>query len=489
MTLSDRVRRTVRTHGLFAPGSRVAVALSGGADSVALVYLLRELEASGDVVLAGLAHFNHQIRGADADADEAFCREMAARLNLPIEVGRADVRTSAREEGRSVEDAARTLRYEFLERARQALGADVVAVAHTLDDQAETFLLRLLRGAGPRGLAGIHPRAGTIVRPLIDVRRSDLREWLAERAEPHREDVTNADVRIPRNRIRHELIPYLERHFSPSIVTVLAREASIAREDEARLAAEAIELADSIVLRSTDHGPGVVSVDPRALTALPGALASRVARIALEAGAPGRFAGYDQIERFLEFARTAVPGAAMDLPGQRAVVQDGRIVLGPALPRRRETAGVNSFRFPLSIPGEVLLEPQGWLITAAEAEAGPATGPDELTAVLSRDAVKLPLIVRSRAPGDRVQVAGMGGRHRKVQDVFVDRKVPRALRDSVPLVVDSAGQIVWVVGEPVAEAFRPAAGVTGVILLIARRLSSTRAGPSPRRAAQGEPGA
>src|SRR5688572_15514013 len=163
MTLSDRVLRTVRRHALVARGGRVVVALSGGPDSVALVYLLLELQAAGELVVAGLAHFNHQLRGAEADADEAFCRAMAVALGLPFEAGRGDVRALARSERRSVEDAARAARYAFLEAAADRLAADVIAVGQSADDQAETFLLRLIRGAGPRGLAGILPRSGRIV--------------------------------------------------------------------------------------------------------------------------------------------------------------------------------------------------------------------------------------------------------------------------------------------------------------------------------------
>src|SRR5262249_22105592 len=156
----------------------------------------------GELVLAGVAHLNHMLRGAEADADEAFCAALASRSGVPFVAERIDVPALARAEKRSVEDAARKARYAFLERAARASGADVVAVAHTKADQAETFLLRILRGAGTRGLAAIHPRAGRVVRPLIDVERAALREFLATRGQPFREDATNADVTILRNRVR-----------------------------------------------------------------------------------------------------------------------------------------------------------------------------------------------------------------------------------------------------------------------------------------------
>ena len=178
MTLAASVLRTIRRDALIEPGGRVVVALSGGPDSVALVYLLRELQDGGHVSLAGVAHFNHQLRGPEADADEAFCRSLADELSLPIECGTADVRFAARQQRRSIEDAARTLRYRFLEQAADRLGADRIAIGHSRDDQAETFLLRLLRGSGPRGLAGILPRAGRVIRPLLDLPRAELRAYV-----------------------------------------------------------------------------------------------------------------------------------------------------------------------------------------------------------------------------------------------------------------------------------------------------------------------
>lgn len=455
----------MRKHGLAGRGDRVVVALSGGPDSVALVHILRELERDGELSVAGAAHLNHQLRGADADADEQFCRDLSAALGLALEVERIDVRALALEQGRSVEDAARVARYAFLERAADRLGAGVIAVGHSRDDQAETFLLRLIRGSGPRGLAGILPRAGRVVRPLLDVTREELREYVAARGIRYRDDATNADVGIPRNRVRHELIPYLQREFSPGIVDVLAREAAIARADEDRLQAEAVDLAASVVLGSRDGA----RVEVKALMSLPSALAARVARIALSRLAAERFLGFDHIDAFLEFARNGASGAALNLPGQQAVHRGDRIELRTEPSRREEGT---SFEVPLSIPGEVTLSSSGWTISAQPLEAPPPgglRGRGETVAV-AVSALTLPLAVRNRRPGDRFKPLGMGGAAKKLQDFLVDRKVGRELRDALPLVVDGADRIVWVVGQAVGEDFRVTEPSRGVILLKARRL-------------------
>jgi tRNA(Ile)-lysidine synthase len=468
MSLLERVRRTIRKHTLARAGTRVLVAVSGGPDSVALTHLLIELQSAGDLVVAGLAHFNHQLRGDDADADEAFCRTLAAALGLPIEVERADVAAAARNAGRSIEDVARELRYNFLERAADRLTADAIAVGHSLEDQAETFLLRLIRGAGTRGLGSIRPRAGRVIRPLLDVSRADLREFVAARSLAFRTDLTNEDRFIPRNRVRHELIPYLEREFSPGISRVLAREAALAREDEDCLQRQAIDLARSIVLTITGDK---TELDALALRALPQALSARVVREALVGRAGGRFIGFDHVERLLQLAKGS-DGEAADLPGQRAVRRGDRIVIGEPALRHRDEPRENSFRVSLSIPGEVTLNHQGWTVSAERLESLGDKGIGRGRArevVVAAEPLALPLAIRSRQRGDRFAPLGFGHR-KKLQDFLVDRKIPRESRDLLPIVVDARDRIVWVVGESVAEDFRVTEPTRGVILLKARQL-------------------
>ena len=446
---------------MVAPRGRVLVAVSGGADSVAMLHLLCELEEGGHLAVAGVAHFNHSLRAA-ADADEAFCRDLAAALDLPFDAGRGDVRALASADDRSLEDAARRARYAYLEAAADRLGADVIAVGHTRDDQAETFLLRLLRGAGPRGLAGIRPKTGRVIRPLIEVGRDELRAYIAERRLVFREDESNEDVAIPRNRIRHELLPIL-RAFSPGVIDVLAREAEIAREDEDFLGRAAIDLRPGIVL-TNKHG---ITLEAEPLRALHPALASRIVREALEQAAPGHFFGRDHIRAVLALATESAGGAgvAVDVPGLHVRRAGTRLMLEGAAGTPETRPFENSFRVPLSIPGEVSLP--GWAVSAST-EGAVQFSPAAVA--VAAGVVKLPLAVRSRQPGDKFRPLGMGGRGRKLQDFLVDRKVPRKERDTLPLVVDSDDRIVWVVGQSVAEDFRVTGASQGVILLKARRL-------------------
>jgi len=461
MSLVDRVLATIRAHAMIRAGGRVLVALSGGADSVGLLHVLVDLEHRGHLTVAGIAHLHHGLR-PDATDDETFCRELSRSLNKRFFSEREDVGALAQQWGTSLEDAGRRARYAFFERAGAEASAERVATGHTADDQAETFLLQLIRGAGPRGLAAIAPVRDRVCRPLLEVRRDDVRAWLEARGVPFRTDLTNTDEAFTRNRVRHRLIPLLQQEFSPAIVDVLAREAAIARDDEEHLQAEAIEVARSVVLAS-EHD---VAVDAAALRSLDPALASRVARIALAVLAPQRYAGFDHVQRFLALARLP-EASSVSLPGQQAWRRGETLVL-----RRERPAGfANFFQVPLSIPGEVLLEPQGWAVSAdISVEPYSQPSPAALTATVQAAGMALPLAVRSRRRGDSLRPAGMGGRRKKLQDLFVDRKIARELRDSVPLVVDGDDRIVWVVGQAVAEDFRVTAPSQGVLLLKARRL-------------------
>jgi tRNA(Ile)-lysidine synthase len=476
MLLTDRVLAAVRKHGMLPSGGRVLVALSGGPDSVGLLHLLCALAARGELTVAGAGHLNHGLRDA-ADEDERFCRGRAADLGIRLCVERADVRALARGWHTSLEDAGRRARYAFLERAAAETGADAIATGHTLDDQAETFLLQLIRGAGPRGLSGIGPSVGLLRRPLLELRRADIRDWLVAQGIPFRDDESNRDLVYTRNRVRHVLMPLLERDFSPGITEVLGREAAIAREDDAYLQSTAIDLAHSVVLASED----IVEIDASALRSLPPAVASRVARIALARLASDRYIGFDHVEGLLALARLT-EASALSLPGQQARRVGDRIVLGRSLPAGFE----NTFRFPLSIPGEVLLERQGWAVSAelGSTLAGPTSTDavlglgssgapktaERLEVALRVEHLSLPLTVRSRRRGDSLRPAGMRGRRKKLQDLLVDRKVDREERDAVPLVVDREDRILWVVGHAVAEDFRVTEPLQGVLLLKARRL-------------------
>jgi tRNA(Ile)-lysidine synthase len=318
--LLQRVRRAIRRYDLLPPGSTVLVGLSGGSDSVALTLLLVDLARHGDFRVTGLAHLNHQIR-PEAPRDEAFCRDFAARLGLPFFVETIDVPGYAAAQRLSVEDAARRLRYDFLSRVAGQAGATVVAVGHTQDDQAETFLLKLARGAGLTGLGAIYPRRDSVIRPLIDVSRADLQACLRARGETWVDDASNADVANPRNRVRHRILPELEVLYGGSTRPALARAAGLVREDGTWLDEEAGRRYDAIC----KPGPGTVEMLASRLLAEPPPLRRRVLLRALRSLAGPREVGLEHVESALEVLAGLAPAA--DLPGARVELTGEKLVL------------------------------------------------------------------------------------------------------------------------------------------------------------------
>jgi len=469
MQLLERVRQTIRRHDLARGDTRVVVALSGGSDSVALAHVLRTLDRTGELRVAGFAHFNHQLRPA-ASGDERFCADVAAALERPLLVDRADVRDLALRERRSIEDAARTARHAFLERARAHFEADAIALGHTRDDQAETFLLRLLRGAGARGLAAMHPRRGAIIRPLLDCRRAALRAYLDAQHLGYVHDQSNEDLSIPRNRVRAELLPLLERRFNPSIVDVLADEADLAREEWKWMAAAEADLWSRACRREGDTW----RIPAGVLVAAPVALARLLVRRAMGEASAGRGVSFANVEEAVRLARDG--GAPLDLPGQRVQRIGGVLVLKARPPGAvgrptRDSSGVaNFFQYPLSIPGEVLLEEAACVVSAETASSAAAV--DDKSAIVGNRAVAVVqldrcrgrLSVRNRRPGDRFRPPGAAGRT-KLQDYFVNRKVARPQRDAVPLVVDESDRIVWVAGHAIDRDFQVTDPAQAVLIL------------------------
>jgi tRNA(Ile)-lysidine synthase len=466
--LLDRIRRTIRQHDLAGPRTRVVAAVSGGADSVALLHLLRELEAAGELVVAGLAHFNHQLR-EQAGRDEAFCVALAAACDIPVFVEREDVRARADRHSRSIERAASDARHEFFRRARTHFGADCVAVGHTRDDQAETFLLRLLRGAGPRGLAAMHPRNGDVIRPLLECRRADLAAYLDQRGIAHIEDETNADVGIPRNRVRAELLPLLEHRFNPSVVDALAGQAELARHEFLWMEAE---------LRRWNLEPGTlvsrtVSFEIEALERVPVALRRFAVWKAMTRIAGDRPVSFDHVESAVRLIGGDDSTAAFEGPGQTVQRIGSRLVLTERAARHTRARPPVAFRYPLPVPGEVRVAEAACIVTAEVAagsgvEAVRAAAGNHDVAVVAAHSGSEALSIRSRRPGDRFSPLGLGGR-KKLQDFLVDRKVPRDARDGVPLVVDREDRIVWVAGHEIDRAFRVTDASQTVVILTLRQ--------------------
>jgi tRNA(Ile)-lysidine synthase len=471
--LSSRVLRTMTRLGMVRPGERVLVGLSGGADSVALTELLVSLSRRFDPPLSlVLAHLNHGLR-PDADEDERFCRETATRLALPFVSERVDVGALAAESKRSIEDEGRRTRYRFLLSQKQRWGCAKVAVGHTLDDQAETFLLRLLRGSGARGLGSVHPVVESrIIRPLIEVRHRELEEYLTSVGSPHREDVSNADLRFTRNRLRHRTLPELEREFNPRVVETLSKAADLFRDEDDWMEREAARVFETVAVR----GEGMVRLDVASLAELHPALRRRLLRRAIET-VRGDLSniGLVHVEDVLSLLAAGRSGRRVHLPGLRAERSFGELRIrtsGDSRDSRRQNGlerGYNDFEYRLSIPARIPIPERGGVLSAelnAAVSSRAAVGDAVAVGVdaVGADWNELSeLKIRSPRPGDRFRPLGAPG-SKSLMRYLMDRKVDRERRRFVPVVVrvGSTGargerggeEILWVVGHGVSESSR-----------------------------------
>lgn len=440
---------------LAGDGDRVAVAVSGGSDSVALLLVLSELAAKSRWSLSGIVHVNHQLR-PEADADAAFVSDLAHRVSLPIVSTRVDIAQRVRQQRRSMETIAREARYECFEDAAIRLGATIVATGHTLDDQAETVMLRLLRGSGSRGVAAVRPRRGIYVRPLLDCRRTDLRAYLASRGQTFCEDVSNLSLTIPRNRLRHQLMPIID-DLTAGGVRALARFARLADADERELTRQARAAS---VIQSADDG---VQLSVAGLAALPAAIARRVVRDAIEQA--GGVPTLGHVEAVLALSRAARRTGETHLHGLVAARTDEVLLLSRTLVGGKPAGTPISRELP--VPGAIELPETGATIRASfltGRDSHPRAERGSPRVALQADAVRTPFVVRTRRPGDRIRPLGAPG-SRSLQNLFVDRKVPRAERDVVPLVVDAAGRIVWVAGVAIAHDCQVTAPEAGMVIL------------------------
>ena len=437
----EKVKKTISSYHLLQKKDKILIAYSGGVDSTALLHLLLELRREWSLELF-LAHFNHKLRQS-SEEDEQFVRRLARSLSLPLIIGSRDVRSHARQERMNIEEAGRELRYDFLKKTAQEVGADRIATGHTMTDQAETFLIRLLRGSGLRGLAGIFPEIeGMIIRPLIQVEREEIEAYLKEKGVEFRIDETNFDRRLVRNRIRLDLIPYLKENFEPRIILHLSRLASLVREDDNFLESTAREKARLAISCEDGH----LSLDFNYLSSLPLGLARRVAReFILRLRGDLRGVSFRDVDSILNI------GAGKEFLLRKGMIlrrEGGRLFLKEKAPARIGYEYIWNGQEPLEIK-ELGLKFEGKRVRRDDSCLG---FDDHKRALLDLKKLKFPLLVRNRLEGDRYQPLGAPGR-KKLKEMMRARRLPLSQRGKKPVFLSGA-DIVWVLDFPVSERFK-----------------------------------
>jgi tRNA(Ile)-lysidine synthase len=457
--LAQSVLTYIRKNDLLRPGDRVGIAVSGGADSVALLRLMLELRDELGIVPT-VVHLNHQLRGAESDADEQFVRELAKTHELEVIIGCRDVKALAAEKKLTLEAAAREVRYEFF---RSALlnKLNRIATAHTLDDQAETVLLKFMRGAGTRGLAGIYPRlavsasaqGSAILRPLLKTRRSALRSYLAEIGQSWREDATNRDFRYMRNRIRHELLPLLESGVNPSLCEVLAENAEIARAEEEYWDKETARLLPQVWTQ--DEQAGILKLN----LFEPLALAVRRRLVRASAESLHLALEFRHVEEILNLRSE---GSASVLPGEWTVTRHADQL-------RFAKAGLptSDYEYELVIPGKVFVIEAGVEVEACVIKGSSETDKYAFQHLVDPRVACQKWVVRNWRAGERFWPAHTK-EPKKIKELLQDRHITGDEKQRWP-VIACGGEIIWVRGLGVRRDFQ-ASGAEGVLI---RELSAS----------------
>jgi tRNA(Ile)-lysidine synthase len=452
--LIKKIEDTIIRHRMLRKNEMVLIAFSGGPDSMVLLDALDKLKSKYGIRLC-LAHFNHRLRGKAAEEDAEFAEKTANERKLMFIGSSADVAAYAKENKLSIEAAGRKLRYEFFLRSSLTVGASKVALGHTADDQAETLLMRLIRGAGPGGLAGIPPirrldeRSGLkIIRPLITSWRSEIEQYLGERQLDSRRDVSNEQPEYFRNRIRLELIPHLEKEYNPQIKQHFAAAASALAIENDFLSGEAELLAGETLIERRQEW---VVFDARMLTRLHPALRPRIFSKLLKMARPQ--ASMLETIHFMEADALLAAGGKMHLPGGLSLeVSEGAglISSSSAESARKRKSFLVDLSGVRAIP-ELNLAVKTVLMRKISAPSRLIRLCTPSRQYFNLKAVREPLEIRTRRPGDSFSPLGMSG-SKKLKDFFIDKKVPRFLRDYIPLLV-SDGRIMWVMGYAIDKRF------------------------------------
>lgn len=437
--LFGKFNNTIKKYNLLEGGETVVVGVSGGVDSMTLLHLLGRFvkKSAGKLVMA---HLHHGLRGDEADRDEAFLRNVAKKTNLPLLSRRMNVKRMAAADKLNLHDAARKARYNFFNDVLKEVGGDRIAVGHNADDQAETVMMRIIRGTGIKGLAAIPPERGTIIRPLIDLTRDEITSYAVEHGIGYVEDSSNRDTGYMRNRLRHELMPILKK-YNPAVCRELNLLSSMARDMDYFISNEAAREFNRLVRAIGPEND--FSLDVTAFNQLPSSLKGKVIFLGLER-ISGSQAGFysshiKNIEALISDGRS---GLTVNLPGKiSAFIEYGKVVF-----TRSHSENRLQYSYNLNVSGETIIPEAGIKLSAEKIDFYYDMINSSGRNVIYIDMRKIPspLKVRNFRDGDRIRLRGMKGR-KKVKDFFIDEKIPRRIRKNVPILV-SGDEIQWIVG-------------------------------------------
>lgn len=456
----NHIAAVIKKHSMLSGGEGVLVGLSGGTDSVCLIHVLQGIKDKFALTLSAV-YIDHGLRPGETGKEAAFCRQLCKDLGIPFTTRSVDVKSYAKEQRMNKQEAARQLRYRAFDEVSYETGARKIALGHTADDQAETLLMRLLRGSGPTGLAGIPPVRKNIIRPLIETERKDIERFLDEEKIGSIVDSSNAKEDYLRNRIRLSIFPML-RELNPDITGALSKTAAIIRDEEKYFEIIVTRALMKLISRKTDSR---IELFLSPVESMDKIILRRVLRRAIEETKGLRGISFIHIEDIIDLIKGGAAGDRLYLPGGLRVIREYSTLLLTSEPP------VTLGDYTLITPGETILKEAGVLIKASITELpgeSSAAGPQANCALFDADKLAFPLVARPRKDGDFFYPLGFGKR-KKIQDFFVDEKVPRDERDRTPLIV-SGEDIVWVLGYRGDDRFKVSEETRNVLRLEVKKI-------------------
>ncbi|MDO9288426.1 MAG: tRNA lysidine(34) synthetase TilS [Thermodesulfovibrionales bacterium] len=453
MNLIGKVKATIKKHSMLREKDRVLAGLSGGPDSVCLLLLLNQLKDEYKLDLHAI-YIDHGLRPEEIPAEIKFCKKLCENLNISFITKSVDVISYAKELGLNKQEAARELRYKAFDEIAFEKGANKIAIAHNADDQAETFFMRILRGSGQKGLSGIPPLRGKIIRPLIEIERNEIEEFLKSSSQSYVVDSSNIKKDYFRNWLRLSVMPEFQRK-NPDLINTISRMSDIIREEDNYLELIVTKTLMKLIPKKTDKTIELFLVP---LENMDRVILRRVLRRAIDAVKGLRGISFIHIEDIIGLIKNGDSGDRLYLPkGIRVIKGYSTLILTSDLPVKLGT-------YSLEVPGEVILREAGILIKSSiEEHRAEGKAQEKSVAIFDADKVKAPLTIRARKNGDFFYPAGFG-KKKKLQDFFVDEKVPRDERDKVPIIL-SGEEIIWIAGYRGDERFNITSDTKKIVML------------------------
>ncbi len=444
----EKVKRAIKKHGMLERGDRVVVAVSGGADSIALLKVLKFLSYEYGITLIS-AHLNHGIRKKQADREEVFVRRFSRNIDIDFESRKVHVPYMQKGSGKSIEEVGREERLRFLTDIAGKYGAQKIALGHHMHDQAETVIMNFLRGSGPEGLKGMLPvRDGMFIRPLLGITKKEIHDYLEQNQIPFIMDPSNNSSIYLRNRIRHELIPELKRRFNPRLEEVLASMSEIMRLENDYMEAVTDRVLENWGSKSTDEE---IRINISDLINLHPAIQHRLIKNLLKRFSPtGTGIGYSHVKSVIGLADGARPGGRAILPYRICVRREyDDLCFG----RQKKESNDRSwgFCYDVPVPGEIYIRELNRTMRFEMIQTLESILLDNPNVVcMDFEKIIFPVVVRTVMPGDNIQPLGMEGKKKKLKSFFIDMKIPQIKRKTVPLMVD-AGSVIWIAGMRMSE--------------------------------------